>query len=183
MTQPSRRDRHRRLQTGGQGSLRDRRNSAARPCAARRCMPGRSARSGTAPPDTGHAGRGRADLGARQHEVLVLVMAAGVNYNGVWAALGKPISPIDGHKNPYPHRRLRRLGHRLGRRLQGEALEGRRRGRRPLQPGRRRRRGVQRRRPDVLALASASGATRRRTAPSRSSAACRRASCWRAASI
>jgi len=34
-------------------------------------------------------------------EVLVLVMAAGVNYNGVWAGLGAPISPIDGHKNPY----------------------------------------------------------------------------------
>ena len=25
------------------------------------------------------------------HDVLVLVMAAGVNYNGVWAGLGKPI--------------------------------------------------------------------------------------------
>lgn len=35
------------------------------------------------------------------HEVLVLVMAAGVNYNGVWASLGKPISPFDGHKAPY----------------------------------------------------------------------------------
>ena len=35
------------------------------------------------------------------HEVLVFVMAAGVNYNGVWAALGEPISPIDGHKNPF----------------------------------------------------------------------------------
>ena len=35
------------------------------------------------------------------HDVLVLVMAAGVNYNGVWAALGKPISPFDVHKNPY----------------------------------------------------------------------------------
>ena len=35
------------------------------------------------------------------HDVLVLVMAAGVNYNGVWASLGKPISPLDGHKNPY----------------------------------------------------------------------------------
>ncbi|PJE36000.1 crotonyl-CoA carboxylase/reductase [Pseudooceanicola lipolyticus] len=34
-------------------------------------------------------------------DVLVLVMAAGVNYNGVWAALGKPISPFDGHKQPY----------------------------------------------------------------------------------
>ena len=35
------------------------------------------------------------------HDVLVLVMAAGVNYNGVWAALGSPLSPIDAHKNPY----------------------------------------------------------------------------------
>ncbi|SHH30981.1 crotonyl-CoA carboxylase/reductase [Cognatishimia maritima] len=35
------------------------------------------------------------------HEVLVLVMAAGVNYNGVWAGLGKPISPFDGHGADY----------------------------------------------------------------------------------
>ena len=35
------------------------------------------------------------------HDVLVLVMAAGVNYNGVWAALGVPISPFDGHKAPF----------------------------------------------------------------------------------
>ena len=35
------------------------------------------------------------------YDVLVLVMAAGVNYNGVWAALGAPISPFDGHKQPY----------------------------------------------------------------------------------
>jgi len=35
------------------------------------------------------------------NEVLVLVMAAGVNYNGVWAALGTPISPFDGHGQPY----------------------------------------------------------------------------------
>ncbi|WP_417625954.1 crotonyl-CoA carboxylase/reductase [Pararhodobacter aggregans] len=34
------------------------------------------------------------------NEVLVLVMAAGVNYNGVWAGLGVPISPFDGHKQP-----------------------------------------------------------------------------------
>jgi crotonyl-CoA carboxylase/reductase len=34
-------------------------------------------------------------------EVLVLVMAAGVNYNGVWAALGQPISPHDVHKSPH----------------------------------------------------------------------------------
>ncbi|MEM6678318.1 MAG: crotonyl-CoA carboxylase/reductase [Pseudomonadota bacterium] len=35
------------------------------------------------------------------NEVLVFVMAAGVNYNGVWAALGEPISPFDGHKQPF----------------------------------------------------------------------------------
>ncbi|MEO1677925.1 MAG: crotonyl-CoA carboxylase/reductase [Pseudomonadota bacterium] len=35
------------------------------------------------------------------HDVLVLVMAAGVNYNGVWASLGQPISPLDGHGEPY----------------------------------------------------------------------------------
>jgi crotonyl-CoA carboxylase/reductase len=34
-------------------------------------------------------------------EVLVMVMAAGVNFNGVWAALGKPVSPFDIHKAPY----------------------------------------------------------------------------------
>src|SRR5436190_11188914 len=35
------------------------------------------------------------------HDVLVLVMAAGVNYNGVWAALGTPVSTLDVHKQPY----------------------------------------------------------------------------------
>ena len=34
-------------------------------------------------------------------EVLVMVMAAGVNYNGVWAALGKPVSVFDVHKAEY----------------------------------------------------------------------------------
>lgn len=34
-------------------------------------------------------------------EVLVMVMAAGVNYNGVWASLGLPISPFDVHKAEY----------------------------------------------------------------------------------
>jgi crotonyl-CoA carboxylase/reductase len=34
-------------------------------------------------------------------EVLVRVMAAGVNYNGVWAGLGLPISPFDVHKQPF----------------------------------------------------------------------------------
>ncbi|SEK49456.1 crotonyl-CoA carboxylase/reductase [Pacificibacter marinus] len=35
------------------------------------------------------------------NEVLVLVMAAGVNYNGVWAGLGVPISPFDVHGADY----------------------------------------------------------------------------------
>jgi len=35
------------------------------------------------------------------HEVLVLVMAAGVNYNGVWAGLGQPVSMFDVHKADY----------------------------------------------------------------------------------
>ncbi|PTW63517.1 crotonyl-CoA carboxylase/reductase [Breoghania corrubedonensis] len=34
-------------------------------------------------------------------EALVLVMAAGVNYNGIWAGLGEPISVFDVHKQPY----------------------------------------------------------------------------------
>jgi len=34
-------------------------------------------------------------------EALVMVMAAGVNYNGVWAGLGKPVSPFDVHKAEY----------------------------------------------------------------------------------
>ncbi len=32
-----------------------------------------------------------------EDEVLVHVMAAGVNYNGVWAAMGAPVSPFDIH--------------------------------------------------------------------------------------
>ncbi len=32
------------------------------------------------------------------HEVLVMVMAAGVNYNGIWASLGEPVSTFDVHK-------------------------------------------------------------------------------------
>ncbi|HXN33025.1 MAG TPA: crotonyl-CoA carboxylase/reductase [Polyangiaceae bacterium] len=35
------------------------------------------------------------------NEALVLSMAAGVNYNGVWAGLGKPVSVLDVHKHPF----------------------------------------------------------------------------------
>ena len=34
-------------------------------------------------------------------DVLIMVMAAGVNYNGVWAALGQPMSVFDVHKEDY----------------------------------------------------------------------------------
>ena len=35
------------------------------------------------------------------NEVLIMVMAAGVNYNAVWAGLGTPISVFDVHKRDY----------------------------------------------------------------------------------
>ncbi len=35
------------------------------------------------------------------NEVLVLVMAAGVNYNGIWASLGEPVTPFAIHKADY----------------------------------------------------------------------------------
>ncbi len=35
------------------------------------------------------------------HEVLIFVMASGVNYNGVWAALGEPVSVLRHHDLPY----------------------------------------------------------------------------------
>ena len=70
------------------------------------------------------------------HDVLVLVMAAGVNYNGVWASLGTPISPIrDVHKNSIHIAGSDASGIVWGGRFQGETLEGWRRGRHPLQSG------------------------------------------------
>jgi crotonyl-CoA carboxylase/reductase len=36
-----------------------------------------------------------------EDEVLIYVMAGGVNYNGIWAGLGQPISPFDGHQQPF----------------------------------------------------------------------------------
>ena len=35
------------------------------------------------------------------HDVLVMVMAAGVNYNGIWAALGTPVSMFDVHGSDF----------------------------------------------------------------------------------
>jgi hypothetical protein len=56
-------------------------------------------------------------------EVIVRVMAAGVNFNNVWAALGEPVSVFRYHPNE---------DHHIG---GSDALEARRRGRRALQPG------------------------------------------------
>lgn len=39
------------------------------------------------------------DIGPQ--DVLVFVMAAGINYNGVWAALGYPISVLDVHQHSF----------------------------------------------------------------------------------
>ena len=71
-------------------------------------------------------------------EVVVRVMAAGVNFNNVWAALGQPVSvfrygdhPEDGHHIGGSDA----SGHRLEGRRGRHALEGRRRGRPALQPG------------------------------------------------
>jgi crotonyl-CoA carboxylase/reductase len=38
-------------------------------------------------------------LGRR--DVLVLVLAAGINYNGIWASLGNPVSVLDVHKHQF----------------------------------------------------------------------------------
>jgi hypothetical protein len=69
-------------------------------------------------------------------EVIVRVMAAGVNFNNVWAALGKPVSVFRYHPDEDHH-----IG---GSDASGvvwkvgpgrDTLEARRRGRRALQPG------------------------------------------------
>ena len=89
-----------------------------------------------------------------EDEVLVYVMAGGVNYNGVWAGLGAADLAARRAQESVPRRRFRCVGHRLGGRLEGEALEGRRRSHHSLQSGRRRRRGMQWRRPAAVAVAA-----------------------------
>src|SRR5262249_2581289 len=68
------------------------------------------------------------------HDVLVLVMAAGVNYNGVWAALGKPISPLDVHKTAYHVAGSDAAGIFFSVGSKGEGWEGRREGVLPCHP-------------------------------------------------
>src|SRR6266404_4529067 len=52
-------------------------------------------------PPLGHVPARMHAWAIRNDEVLVYVMAGGVNYNGVWAGLGIPISPLDVHKHPF----------------------------------------------------------------------------------
>ncbi len=51
-----------------------------------------------------------------EDDVLVHVMAGGVNYNGVWAGLGQPISPHDVHKSQNSHCGFGRVGRGVGHR-------------------------------------------------------------------
>lgn len=34
-------------------------------------------------------------------DALIMIMAAGVGYNGIWASLGQPVSPLDVHRQAY----------------------------------------------------------------------------------
>ena len=68
-------------------------------------------------------------------EVLIYVMASGINYNNVWAALGQPArrhrrAPEAGRARGLPRRRQRLLRHRVGHRQGREERQGRRRGHR-----------------------------------------------------
>ncbi len=82
------------------------------------------------------------------HDVLVLVMAAGVNYNGVWAALGQPISPLDGHDSPTTSQvRMQRASSGPSAPRSSDGRSATRSSSIAIRTMRRR--GVQRRRPDV----------------------------------
>ena len=157
-----------------EGPLRNRRDPSARPRAGLDVRLGRA--QGTArTAGAVDASRGRADLAARQPR---RAGARDGRRRQLQRRMGRARRTglrARRAQASFPYRRIGRGGDRLGGRIEGEALEGRRRGRRSLQPGRRRRRGMQRRRPDVLRR-SAFGATRPPTARSRSSAACRIAS-------
>ena len=136
-------------QSAEEGSLRDRRDPAARPCAEEHVCLGHPPRAPRAARAV-HAARGRAHAYDRRGRGAGPRDGGGRQLQRRLGGAGHPDLALRRAQAAVPYRRLRRLGHRVGGRRQGEALEGRRRGRHPLQPGRRRRRGVQRRRSDVL---------------------------------
>ena len=110
-----------------------------------------------------------------EDEVLLLVMAGGVNYNGVWAGLGQPVSTLDVHKHPFhiagsdASGIVWAIGNKVHRWRVGDEVTSI---------------AIRTTATTRIAMAairccrprSASGATRRRTARSRNSAACSRGS-------
>ena len=110
------------------------RRSAKRPI---RCTPSWCARTVSGNRRTPGSGRVIPVPALKPDEVLVYVMATGINYNNVWAALGYPLDVIQermhkGEPGGLPCRRQRLLRHRPGRRIGRHERAGRRRGRDPL---------------------------------------------------
>ena len=135
--------------TVDQGPVRDRRDPAARPRAGQHVRLG-DPQGPARRPDDRHAAGGRADRHHRRRRVPGHGDGRGRQLQRRLGGAGHPALAARRPQAALPHRGLGRVGHRLRGGLEGEAVEGRRRGRHPLQPGRRRRRGVQRRRPDEL---------------------------------
>ena len=127
------------------------RRSATSP---KRCMPGRSARSATVRREESMQIEVVPTWPIGENDVLVLVMAGGRELQRHLGRSRPADLALQRAQASLSHRGLGRVRRDLGGRLQGEALEGRRRGHRPLQSGRRRRRGMQRRRSDVFDLAA-----------------------------
>ena len=158
-----------------QGPVRDRRDPAARPRAGQHVRLG-DPQGPARRADHRHAAGGGADRHHRRRRVPGHGDGRGRQLQRRLGGAGHPAVAARRPQAALPHRGLGRVGHRLRGGLEGEAVEGRRRGRHPLQPGRRRRRGVQRRRPDELAEPADLGLRDHRTARSPSSARCSRAS-------
>ena len=164
----------RRKRIGAERPLRHRRNPAARSCARRRCTPGRSARSATARRKV-DAARSGADLADRRGR------GAGLRdgrRRQLQRRLGRARPSDLAARRPQaslPHRRLRRRRRGLGGRLRRCGA-----GRSATRSSSTAIRTTATTRIATAAIRccrrrSASGATRRRTARSRSSAACSRA--------
>ena len=67
----------------------------------RTCMPGPFGASGKVRPRRPCRSKWFRPGNSIRTRCSCLVMAAGVNYNGVWASLGTPVSMFDVHKQPY----------------------------------------------------------------------------------
>ncbi len=65
-------------------------------------MPGRSVASAIGAPEDSFQVEVVPTWELGETDVHVFVMAAGVNYNGIWAVLGQPISPSTSHKRSLP---------------------------------------------------------------------------------